>query len=77
MNCTASTCCTASVPNSLSNDPRQNINCVLDHYDYLLKLVGADGKNIIRGLIARGHSAATITKFAGQNAIDLLRRTIG
>ena len=37
----------------------------------------ADGKNIIRGLIARGHSDAAITHIAGQNAIDLLRRTIG
>jgi membrane dipeptidase len=113
--------CVTAVPNSLSNDPHQDINCVLDHYDYLIKLVGADhvgigtdtlvgdhvgfhrlsatvrggappnlpapyldglespadGKNIIRGLIARGHSDETITRVAGQNAIDLLRRTIG
>lgn len=115
--------CVTAVPNSLSNDPRQDINCVLDHYDYLVKLVGvehvaigtdtlvgdhvglhklgaarraasglpssfpapyldglespADGQNIIRGLIARGHSDAAITRIAGQNAIDLLRRTIG
>jgi microsomal dipeptidase-like Zn-dependent dipeptidase len=37
----------------------------------------ADGKNIIRGLIARGHSDAAISKIAGQNAMDFLRRTIG
>ena len=37
----------------------------------------ADGKNIIRGLIARGYSDSDITRIAGQNAIDLLRRTIG
>jgi len=117
--------CVTAVPNSLSQDPRQDINCVLDHYDYLVELVGvdhvaigtdtlvgdhvglhklgatrrgagasvmpnafpapyldglespADGKNIIRGLIARGHSDDAIAKIAGQNAIDLLRRTIG
>jgi membrane dipeptidase len=115
--------CVTAVPNSLSQDPHQNIECVLDHYDYLVNLVGidhvgigtdtlvgdhvgfhklgvrrrsigglptefpaaylnglespADGKNIIRGLIARGHSDDAIAKIAGQNAIDLLRRTIG
>jgi membrane dipeptidase len=113
--------CVTAVPNSLSQDPHQDINCVLDHYDYLIKLVGvdhvgigtdtlvgdhvgfhklgaarrgalpsafpapylnglespADGKNIIRGLIARGHSDQEIIQIAGQNAIDLLRRTIG
>ena len=31
-----------AVPNSLSDDPRQDIDCVLDHYDYMVKLVGAD-----------------------------------
>jgi membrane dipeptidase len=117
--------CVTAVPNSLSSDPDQDINCVLDHYDYLIKLVGvdhvgigtdtlvgdhvglhklgatrrngqasalprafpapylsglespADGQNIIRGLIARGHSDEVIAKIAGQNAIDFLRRTIG
>jgi membrane dipeptidase len=115
--------CVTAVPNSLSNDPHQDINCVLDHYDYLVKLVGvdhvgigtdtlvgdhvgfhklgasrraasglpgafpaaylnglespADGKNIIRGLIARGYSDDGIARIAGLNAIDLLRRTIG
>jgi membrane dipeptidase len=109
-----------AVPNSLSDDPAQDINCVLDHYDYLVKLVGedhvaigtdtqvgdhvgfhkvalgrdvagrqfpapylnglespADGKNIIRGLIARGYSDDQIRKIAGQNALDLFRRVIG
>jgi len=37
----------------------------------------ADGRNIIRGLIARGYDDASIARIAGQNAIDLLRRTIG
>ena len=108
------------MPNSLSDAPDQDINCVLDHYDYLVKLVGidhvgigtdtmvgdhvgfhkvalgrdaptrgfpapylnglespADGKNIIRGLIARGYEDDAIRKIAGQNALDLLRRVIG
>ena len=30
------------MPNSLSDDPDQDINCVLDHYDYMVKLVGVD-----------------------------------
>ena len=109
-----------AVPNSLSDDPRQDINCVLDHYDYLVRLVGedhvaigtdtlvgdhvgfhkvamgrdtagrqfpapylnglespADGKNIIRGLIARGYSDEQIRKIAGQNALALLRHVVG
>ena len=31
-----------AVPNSLSDDPKQDINCVLDHYDYMVRLVGID-----------------------------------
>ena len=113
--------CVTAVPNSLSDDPHQDISCVLDHYDYLVRLVGvdhvgigtdtlvgdhvgfhrlgaarqggplpdlpapyldglespADGKNIIRGLIARGYSDADIAQIAGENALDLMRRTIG
>jgi membrane dipeptidase len=112
--------CVTAVPNSLSDAPDQDINCVLDHYDYLVKLVGvdhvgigtdtligdhvgfhklalypgdtsrrfpapylsglespADGKNIIRGLIGRGHDDAAIRKIAGQNALDLIRRVVG
>lgn len=34
--------CVTAVPNSLSDDPQQDINCVLDHYDYFVKLVGVD-----------------------------------
>ena len=30
------------MPNSLSDEPDQDINCVLDHYDYMVKLVGID-----------------------------------
>ncbi len=111
--------CVTAVPNSLSDDPRQDINCVLDHYDYFLQVVGedhvgigtdsvvgdhvgftralflppdappppapylnglespADGYNIIRGLLARGHSDKTIRKIAGENALKLLGRVIG
>ena len=106
-----------AVPNSLSDDPRQDIGCVLDHYDYMVKLVGADhvavgtdtlvgdhvgfhctmlgadratlpapyldglespadGKNIVRGLIARGHSDEHIRKIAGENALHFLRRVM-
>lgn len=31
-----------AVPNSLSDDPYQTIDCVLDHYDYLVRLVGVE-----------------------------------
>ena len=31
-----------AVPNSLSDDPEQTIECVLDHYDYMTQLVGVD-----------------------------------
>ena len=31
-----------AVPNRLSNDPEQSIECVLDHYDYMVELVGVD-----------------------------------
>ena len=31
-----------AVPNSLSDDPEQDIECVLDHYDYMVRLVGVD-----------------------------------
>ena len=106
-----------AVPNRLSNDPEQSIECVLDHYDYMVKLVGvdhvaigtdtsigdmveisrvmlgrtgpapapylnglespADGKNIIRGLIARGYSDGDIGKIAGGNALAFFRRIMG
>jgi microsomal dipeptidase-like Zn-dependent dipeptidase len=37
----------------------------------------ADGKNIIRGLIARGYSDEQIHKIAGQNALALVRHVVG
>ncbi len=106
-----------AVPNRLSNDPEQSIECVLDHYDYMVNLVGvdhvaigtdtsigdmvgvgqvvmgrtgpaparyldglespADGKNIIRGLIARGYSDEDVGKIAGGNALAFFRRVMG
>ena len=107
-----------AVPNSLSDDPEQDIECVLDHYDYMVRLVGADhvgigtdtnvgdhvdfhrkvlgrtddllpapylnglespadGKNIIRGLISRGHSDEDIHKILGGNALAYFRRVMG
>src|SRR5260370_9759421 len=35
-------CCVTAVPNSLSDDPHQDINCVLAQYDYFVKLLGFD-----------------------------------
>ena len=34
--------CVTAVPNALSDDPAQDISCALDHYDYLVKLLGVD-----------------------------------
>ena len=34
--------CITAVPNALSDDPEQDIECVLDHYDYMVKLIGID-----------------------------------
>lgn len=31
-----------AIPNALSDDPRQDIGCVLDHYDHLVRLLGVD-----------------------------------
>ena len=106
-----------AVPNRLSNDPGQSIECVLDHYEYMVSLVGvdhvaigtdtsigdmvgvgqvvmgrtgaapapylnglespADGKNIVRGLIARGYSDRDVAKIAGGNALAFFRRVMG
>ena len=107
--------CITAVPNSLSDDPEQDIECVLNHYDYMVKLIGidhvgigtdtvigdhkmfqhymlgrdlsempapylnglespADGKNIVRGLVRRGHSDDDIEKIVGGNALDFFRR---
>ena len=109
--------CITAVPNALSDDPEQDIECVLDHYDYMVNLIGvdhvgvgtdtvigdhmmfqhymlgrdlsempapylnglespADGTNIIRGLIRRGHSDEDIKKIVGGNALDFFRRVL-
>ena len=107
-----------AVPNALSDDAGQDIECVLDHYDYMVELVGvdhvgigtdtnvgdhvafhhhvlnrsyeempapyldglespADGENIIRGLVRRGHSDEDILKIVGGNALGFFRRVMG
>ena len=110
--------CITAVPNSLSDDPEQDIECVLDHYDYMVNLVGidhvgigtdttigdhvafhrnmmgrdgptefpapylnglespADGANIVRGLIRRGHSDEDVKKIIGGNALGFFRRVM-
>ena len=37
----------------------------------------ADGKNIVRGLIARGYSDDDVRKIAGGNALAFFRRVMG
>ena len=34
--------CITAVPNALSDDPEQDIECVLAHYDYMVNLIGVD-----------------------------------
>ncbi len=51
--------CVTAVPNSLSDDPHQDINCVLDHYDYLVKLVGEDHVGIGTDSVVGDHVAYT------------------
>lgn len=46
-----------AVPNSLSDDPHQNISCVLDHYDYMVKLVGVDHVGIGTDTLVGDHVA--------------------
>lgn len=44
-----------AVPNSLSDDPNQDISCVLDQYDYMIKLVGVDNVAIGTDTMAGDH----------------------
>ena len=37
----------------------------------------ADGKNIVRGLIARGYSDEDVGKIAGGNVLAFFRRIVG
>jgi membrane dipeptidase len=109
--------CVMAVPNIISQDAKQTIAHMLDHIDYLIKLIGpdhvaigtdilvgdhvalhrklfavantnlpapyleglespAEGMNIVRGLIARGHSDETILNVAGANAMRVLRSVL-
>jgi membrane dipeptidase len=51
--------CITAVPNSLSDDPNQDINCVLDHYDYMAKLLGVDHVGIGTDSTVGDHVAYT------------------
>jgi membrane dipeptidase len=51
--------CVTAVPNSLSDDPRQDINCVLDHYDYLVRLLGEDHVGIGTDSVVGDHVGLT------------------
>jgi membrane dipeptidase len=51
--------CVTAVPNSLSDDPRQDINCVLDHYDYLVNLLGVDHVGIGTDTVVGDHVGLT------------------
>ena len=57
-----------AVPNSLSDDPLQNINCVLDHYDYMVKLVGLDHVGIGTDTLVGDHVAFHV-KMLGKTLI--------
>ncbi len=59
--------CITAVPNSLSDDPDQDISCVLDHYDYMVKLVGVDHVGIGSDTLIGDHvalSASTMGRTA-------------
>jgi membrane dipeptidase len=60
--------CVTSVPNSLSDDPRQDINCVLDHYDYLVQLVGEDHVGIGTDSVVGDHVGFTRALFLPPDA---------
>ena len=49
--------CITAVPNSLSDDPEQDIECVLDHYDYMVQLVGVDHVGIGSDMTIGDHVA--------------------
>src|SRR4029434_5995944 len=51
--------CVTAVPNSLSDDPRQDINCVLDHYDYFVRLLGEDHVGIGTDSVVGDHVGFT------------------
>jgi membrane dipeptidase len=55
--------CVTAVPNSLSDDPRQDINCVLDHYDYLVQRLGDDHVGIGTDSVVGDHVGFTRALF--------------
>jgi membrane dipeptidase len=63
--------CVTAVPNALSDDPRQDINCVLDHYDYLVRLVGVDHVGIGTDTLIGDH-VGFHRVMLGRDAPDLL-----
>jgi membrane dipeptidase len=64
-------CCVTAVPNSLSDDPHQDINCVLDQYDYFVKLVGIDHVGIGTDTLIGDH-VGFHRVLLGRNAPDQL-----
>jgi membrane dipeptidase len=60
--------CVTAVPNSLSDDPHQDINCVLDHYDYLVRLLGEDHVGIGTDSVVGDHVGFTRALFLPPDA---------
>jgi membrane dipeptidase len=60
--------CVTAVPNSLSDDPQQDINCVLDHYDYLVQLLGEDHVGIGTDSVVGDHVGFTRALFLPPDA---------
>jgi membrane dipeptidase len=60
--------CVTAVPNSLSDDPQQDINCVLDHYDYLVQLLGDDHVGIGTDTVVGDHVGFTRALFLPPDA---------
>jgi membrane dipeptidase len=60
--------CVTAVPNSLSDDPRQDINVVLDHYDYLVQLLGEDHVGIGTDSVVGDHVGFTRALFLPPDA---------
>ena len=71
-----------AVPNRLSNDPEQSIECVLDHYDYMVNLVGVDhvaigtdtgiGDSVGIGEVVMGRPGTTPARY--MNGLGVPRR---
>src|SRR5207248_4438620 len=60
--------CVTAVPNSLSDDPAQDINCVLDHYEYLVQLLGEDHVGIGTDSVVGDHVGFTRALFLPPDA---------